>query len=310
MNPQNLHQRDIAVAQLGLQLSRGDPRLSGEEPSDEELSAFLDGRLGQARRLQIMAYIAHRDDVYTRWLRCIEANRIARAPSVEIAAKETTVAKGSPTIRTLLGWMKSLSPGSNHGWAGAAWVTAVAAVFVVALLPSVVADDYGGQIDEIYEQYGVEIAQVWPRVGHVRHPATIAQQRSFFSPAKDAARLTLAAGFKNGARALGAEKYRAIGIDIDRLDDQRATTLAGSDARYKDLYELGRITAFATLQCQIGPSGVALDRSGNVMRGLLRPLLAMPHDDIVRLVDISRTALGDAPSACQMAHTVVEMIAS
>ncbi len=246
--------KDTVLAQLGIQLERpGNLPMPGLSPSDEELAGLFDDTLGEQRKKELLTHIARDENTYLRWKRCVEINTYMQELESENHVQQY-VAVTPPKKNTaeniesssLLDKISDFIFGKNSMILGGGLATTAAVVLVTTLAINNSAENTVMGIDSLYESYGISLSQSWNNNTHTKHPAVFSSTRSFFSAEKTKERKLIESGFKSGAEMLDNKMFVDLGINITSLDELPADNSLSEMA----LFELGKINAITTLQCE------------------------------------------------------------
>ena len=210
--------------------------LIGSAPSDEELAAYLEGVIDASRRAQISAYLAHDNETYQRWLRCITANAERMAPVIETVQKVGFLSR-----------LGSLFEVRNSALGGGLLAAAIAAVLLVQ--PIFFGGGVNQQIDKLYGDYSPQIDQRWGQVSDFSLLKEYSSNRSFSLIPKTYSKeqRLMQSGFRQGAESLGVKKFTELNINLDAM-----ATDAADNEEQELIYALGRVAALGYMGCKLG----------------------------------------------------------
>lgn len=287
------------LAQLGLQATPGQSsRLVGAMPSDEELAAFLEGKLDTARRAQITGYLANDTACYQRWLRCIEAN-------VALGDVGSTASRTEPVRAGFLERLKEILFGHRA-------VPAFAGSFAVIVLAVVIlletGQDYDMAVDRLYADFGPGLKLQWANTDDINRLKEFSSNRSFslLPKTKSETRQVLESGYRSGAKSLGSDKFKQLNINIDHFAQlDKANVMKNRETQA--LYELGRSLALSTMQCKLTPGSAGLANTRKVMAGLMSELQGSGAEEITKL-RIRFSGKSDTDAVCNMTRGALALL--
>lgn len=220
-------------AQIALQLTRRQIAAVGEPPGDEELAALSDGKLENTRRAQVMSHLAADEALYARFIALQSATAFVEGESE--STQRSAMASHQPTFaERLRAWLRA-----------PVFAGAITAMLVILLMPTL-RPDYSREVDELYDNIAVSEldSRAIPESGQMDRP----------DPDKALAlsttRQLMEAGVRTGLEQVGLSQglpgLSASGFEWLSLYNRIGLIQPSWRARY----ELGRLTALATLQCR------------------------------------------------------------
>jgi len=263
--------KDLAKAQLALQLSSESAKKHTTEIDDETLAAFFDNTLENEKREHVLKQITIDPALYARWIGLVDSIH-----SLETNNQQT--AEIIPITQRLNKKSSSPQQSSKKGWDfsvfGSGLATAAVIAIAVILVPTQqhITNNMSDDLSDFYKQYGVDISGQ-----SARAPAPsvdFSESRSLVSPETQAEYVKIIqTGFLVGAHKINNDEFTKWGYPITNFNIIKPDEInQHTKVQYNLLFELGKLSTLTAIPCQLQSKGIDVSKFHSLSQTLLAKL--------------------------------------
>lgn len=307
---------DQAIACLSLNIGKVKSSPAGNDPSDADLSALIEGRLDDVRRAQVISHIANNKTIYSRWLRLIEDMAYLGEITPDVIAEEIATSAGTAKSTTLSEKLRNFFTPKTVGIFGGGFAAATIALLVILALPLNQVINISQGIDDAYIDWGSALSAEWANTPESQKPKPITKpkyssSRKFtFKPViKSDIRKIIETGFRDGSTKIKDYPFDSYRVDPASLSNITPDQVAGISADdYSLFYNTGRLAAIASMQCVIAPTSQRLEDLYKVASVLVNGLKNTQAAEINPIVENFDTTRDQSSAVCQLSGKIMDYL--